>query len=176
LRPEDINDYLRAINSAEIVTKKKISNLLTRPATSIKPLLKNVPRGTILETSLSEGLATLSSIETEQIQNLLDLPWGKTAGKEEIDPKFVHEEILQSTEISIKYKGYIEREKNIADKLRRLENLRIPDDFDFSKVTSLSMECRIKLNRYRPRTIAQAARISGVSPADIQVLLIYFGR
>jgi tRNA uridine 5-carboxymethylaminomethyl modification enzyme len=176
LRPEDINDYLRAINSSEIVTKKKISNLLTRPSTSIKPLLKNVPRGTILETSLSQGLAALSSIETEQIKNLLDLPWGKTAGKEEIDPKYVHEEILQSAEISIKYKGYIEREKAIADKLRRLENLRIPDDFDFSKVTSLSMECRIKLNRYRPRTIAQAARISGVSPADIQVLLIYFGR
>ena len=55
-------------------------------------------------------------------------------------------------------------------------NLRIPDNFDFTKVNSLSMECRIKLNRYRPRTIAQASRISGVSPADIQVLLIYFGR
>jgi tRNA uridine 5-carboxymethylaminomethyl modification enzyme len=176
LRPEDINDYLRAINSAEITTRKKISNLLSRPDTSIKPLLKNVPRGTFLETGLTEGLEALSSIETEQIQNLLDLPWGKTAGKEEIDSKYVHEEILQSAEISIKYKGYIEREKAIADKLRRLENLRIPDDFDFSKVTSLSMECRIKLNRYRPRTIAQAARISGVSPADIQVLLIYFGR
>ena len=85
------------------------------------------------------------------------MPWGKTDGKEEIDPKYVSKEILQSAEISIKYKGYIEREKGIADKIRRLENLRIPDDFDFSKVTSLSMECRIKLNRYRPRTIAQAS-------------------
>jgi len=104
------------------------------------------------------------------------MPWGKTEGRGEIDPEFVFEEILQSAEISIKYKGYIEREKGIADKIRRLENLRIPDNFDFTKVNSLSMECRIKLNRYRPRTIAQASRISGVSPADIQVLLIYFGR
>lgn len=104
------------------------------------------------------------------------MPWGKKGDRGEIDPEFVHEEVLKSAEISVKYKGYIEREKGIADKLRRLEKLRIPDDFDFSKVTSLSMECRIKLNKYRPRTIAQASRISGVSPADIQVLLVYFGR
>ena len=58
----------------------------------------------------------------------------------------------------------------------RLENIKIPEDFDFSKVSSLSMECRIKLARYKPRTIAQASRISGVSPADISVLLVYFGR
>jgi tRNA uridine 5-carboxymethylaminomethyl modification enzyme len=176
LRPEDVNDYLSTIDSAEITSKKKISDLLSRPSTSIKALLEFVPRGTKIETNLVEELRSLSTIETEQIKNLLELPWGKTEGKDEIDPEFVSEEILQSAEISIKYKGYIEREKGIADKIRRLENLRIPDDFDFSKVTSLSMECRIKLNRYRPRTIAQASRISGVSPADIQVLLIYFGR
>lgn len=176
LRPEDVNDYLRQINSAEISSKRKISDLLSRPDTSIKSLLKYVPRGTIVDSNLPERLSELSSIKTEQIKNLLDMPWGKTDGKEEIDPKYVSKEILQSAEISIKYKGYIEREKGIADKIRRLENLRIPDDFDFSKVTSLSMECRIKLNRYRPRTIAQASRISGVSPADIQVLLVYFGR
>ncbi len=176
LRPEDVNDYLSSIDSAEIISKKKISDLLSRPSTSIKALLEFVPRGTKIETNLVEELISLSTIETEQIKNLLELPWGKTEGKDEIDPEFVSEEILQSAEISIKYKGYIEREKGIADKIRRLENLRIPDDFDFSKVTSLSMECRIKLNRYRPRTIAQASRISGVSPADIQVLLIYFGR
>ena len=85
-------------------------------------------------------------------------------------------EILDSSEISIKYKGYIQREKQMADKIMRLENLSIPEGFDFDKVQSLSIECRQKLKKYSPRTIAQASRISGVSPADISVLLVYFGR
>lgn len=86
------------------------------------------------------------------------------------------EEVLEATEIEIKYAGYIDREKRVAEKILRLEDLAIPEDFDFFKLTALSMECRIKLDRYRPRTIAQASRISGVSPADISVLLVYFGR
>ena len=85
-------------------------------------------------------------------------------------------EILESCEISIKYKGYIDREQKMAEKIMRLENLTIPENFDFDKVESLSIECRQKLKRYSPRTIAQASRISGVSPADISVLLVYFGR
>ena len=85
-------------------------------------------------------------------------------------------EILDSSEISIKYKGYIQREQQMADKIMRLENLVIPDDFDFDRVESLSIECRQKLKKYAPKTIAQASRISGVSPADISVLLVYFGR
>jgi len=85
-------------------------------------------------------------------------------------------EIMDSSEISIKYKGYIQREQQMADKIMRLENLAIPEDFDFDRVESLSIECRQKLKKYSPRTIAQASRISGVSPADISVLLVYFGR
>ena len=85
-------------------------------------------------------------------------------------------EILDSSEISIKYKGYIQREQQMADKIMRLENLTIPEGFDFDRVESLSIECRQKLKRYSPRTIAQASRISGVSPSDISVLLVYFGR
>lgn len=83
---------------------------------------------------------------------------------------------LQAVEIQIKYQGYIEREQRIAEKLHKLENLIIPEDFDFDRVNSLTIECRMKLKKYRPRTIAQASRISGVSPADISVLLVYFGR
>ena len=86
------------------------------------------------------------------------------------------EEILEAVEISVKYKGYIDRERKLAEKIMRLENLEIPENFDFDKVQSLSIECRQKLKRYSPRTIAQASRISGVSPADISVLLVYFGR
>ncbi len=85
-------------------------------------------------------------------------------------------EVLDSCEINIKYKGYIQREQQMADKIMRLENLIIPEGFDFDRVESLSIECRQKLKKYSPRTIAQASRISGVSPADISVLLVYFGR
>ena len=88
----------------------------------------------------------------------------------------IENEIIESIEISVKYRGYIDREQKIADKIMRLENLVIPDGFDFDKVESLSIECRQKLKRYGPKTIAQASRISGVSPSDISVLLVYFGR
>ncbi len=94
---------------------------------------------------------------------------------EKVDSLYM-KEILDSCEINIKYKGYIERERQMADKIMRLENLIIPENFDFDRVESLSIECRQKLKKYAPRTIAQASRISGVSPADISVLLVYFGR
>ena len=85
-------------------------------------------------------------------------------------------EVVESVEIAIKYAGYIEREKQQAEKNNRLEYIKIPEDFDFDRVQSLSIECRQKLKRYKPSTIAQASRISGISPADISVLLVYFGR
>jgi tRNA uridine 5-carboxymethylaminomethyl modification enzyme len=85
-------------------------------------------------------------------------------------------DVVESVEIGIKYEGYIEREKQQAEKNNRLEYIKIPSDFDFDRVQSLSIECRQKLKRYKPSTIAQASRISGVSPADISVLLVYFGR
>ena len=104
----------------------------------------------------------------------LRLPW---AGREEAaEIRYDEKEIRDAAEIQIKYAGYIDRERRLAEKILRLEDLQIPEDFDFQSLTALSMECRIKLERYRPRTIAQASRISGVSPADISVLLVYFGR
>lgn len=85
-------------------------------------------------------------------------------------------EVLEQAEIQVKYSGYIEKEKTNADKLQRLENVRIPDNFDYSKLKSLSYEAREKLESIQPVTISQASRISGVSPADISVLLVYLGR
>lgn len=85
-------------------------------------------------------------------------------------------EVIEGVEFSIKYAGYIEREKNNAEKLKKLENLRIPDNFDYSKLQSITTEARSKLTKHAPTTIGQAARIPGVSPNDINVLLIYFGR
>lgn len=84
--------------------------------------------------------------------------------------------VKEQVEIHLKYAGYIEKEKLNADKLNRLENIPIPDDFDFSKIKSISYEGREKLMKIKPKTIAQASRISGVSPSDISVLLVYMGR
>ncbi|RXR24316.1 tRNA uridine-5-carboxymethylaminomethyl(34) synthesis enzyme MnmG [Flavobacterium stagni] len=85
-------------------------------------------------------------------------------------------EIVEQAEIQLKYSGYIEKERNNAEKLTRLEEMKIPDNFDFYKVHSLSIEAKQKLTAIRPVTISQASRISGVSPADISILLIYMGR
>ncbi|MBR1795424.1 MAG: tRNA uridine-5-carboxymethylaminomethyl(34) synthesis enzyme MnmG [Bacteroidales bacterium] len=91
-------------------------------------------------------------------------------------PESIDEKVQESVDITIKYRGYIDRERAMADKIMRLENLLIPSDFDFDKLNGLTIECRQKLKKYSPRTIAQASRIPGVSPSDISVLLVYFGR
>lgn len=85
-------------------------------------------------------------------------------------------EIIEQTEIQVKYSGYIDKEKNNADKLNRLENVKIPSNFDYSKLKSMSIEARQKLEKIRPVTISQASRISGVSPSDVSVLLVHMGR
>ena len=78
--------------------------------------------------------------------------------------------------IQIKYSGYINREKDNAEKITRLEYIRIPEAFEYNKLASLSSEAKQKLTSIRPKTIAHASRVSGVSPADISVLLVYMGR
>jgi tRNA uridine 5-carboxymethylaminomethyl modification enzyme len=93
-----------------------------------------------------------------------------------IEEHDLDQEVVEQAEIQVKYSGYIEKEKNNADKLTRLEDMIIPDNFNFDKIQSISIEAKQKLNKIRPRTIAQASRISGVSPSDISVLLIYMGR
>ncbi len=96
--------------------------------------------------------------------------------KEYIESNSIDEEILEQSIIQVKYSGYIDKERNNAEKLTRLEHLKIPENFDFSIISSMSFEARQKLNAIRPITIAQASRISGVSPSDISVLLIHLGR
>jgi tRNA uridine 5-carboxymethylaminomethyl modification enzyme len=88
----------------------------------------------------------------------------------------IDHEVLQQTEIQVKYAGYIAKEKNNADKLNRLEGIKIPDNFDYTKLKSLSYEAREKLSAIKPVTVSQASRISGVSPNDISVMLVYMGR
>ena len=93
-----------------------------------------------------------------------------------IDKHNLDDDVLEQTEIQIKYKGYIEKEKNNADKLQRLEDIKIPDNFDYNPLASLSFEAKEKLNKIRPSTLSQASRISGIKPSDISVLLVKMGR
>ena len=127
------------------------------------PYLESVGSSPISESKRIADLATRPEVSLDALLNIV--PRG-TYSRDEIE----------SVEISIRYKGYIDRELAMADKLHRLEDLKIPEDFDFDRVSGLTIECRQKLKKYHPLTIAQASRISGVSPADISVLLVYFGR
>ena len=90
--------------------------------------------------------------------------------------KYFNDDIIEEAELMIKYESYLEKEQEVADKMLNLENLTLVAGFNYSKLTSLSHEAREKLNRIQPRTIGQASRISGVSPADISVLIVYLGR
>ena len=85
-------------------------------------------------------------------------------------------ECLEQVEIDIKYKGYIDREKDLADKIKKLEYVEIPDDINYDKFSSLSNESKEKLNKVKPINIGQASRISGIKPSDISILLVYLGR
>ncbi len=96
--------------------------------------------------------------------------------KEYVSSNNLDKEIIEQAEIQVKYSGYIEKERNNAEKLIRLEDIKIPENFDYHKIKSMSIEAKQKLSNIRPVTISQASRISGVSPSDISVLLIYMGR
>ena len=141
------------------------------------------------ETSLKPGiinpiLETIDSAAVDQayraslILTRPNMTLEKLEGIDFIKEKSVNytEEVKEQAEINIKYKGYIEKERDNVAKLNRLETIKIPDDFDFTAINSLSSEAKQKMNKVRPKSIAQAGRISGVSPADINVLLIYLGR
>ncbi|MEG2613745.1 MAG: tRNA uridine-5-carboxymethylaminomethyl(34) synthesis enzyme MnmG [Alistipes sp.] len=141
IKADEINGYLKSINSDELTQSRKLYDLVLRSNVTLEALINELPK----------------------FQNF-------------ITENEINAEILEEAEIQIKYKGYIEREKFIAEKLHRLENIHIPADFDFSQTQSLTIEARQKLARIRPSTIGQASRIPGVSPADVNVLLVKFGR
>ena len=139
-------------------------------AAEINDYLKSVGQEPLSQGRKLYDILMRNNVTFESLQKILP-KLQQFIEKQEIDT-----EVIEEAEIQIKYKGYIEREKFIADKLRRLENIRIPEDFDFFSMNSLTIEARQKLNRIRPKTIGQASRIPGVSPADVNVLLVKFGR
>ncbi len=117
---------------------------------------------------------TIAARPQVQIGDLLNILEGGTELIAFRSKRF--KEIAESAEIKIKYEGYIVREKIVADKIKRLENLKIPEDIVYSELVSISTEGRQKLNKIRPANIGQAGRISGVSPSDVNILLMYLGR
>jgi tRNA uridine 5-carboxymethylaminomethyl modification enzyme len=85
-------------------------------------------------------------------------------------------EISEQAEIHVKYDGYLEKEKDLAEKMNRLEHVKLPQGFDYHSLSSLSMEARLKLTKIRPETLGQASRISGVNPSDVSILMIHLDR
>lgn len=144
---------------------------------SLKPAYINERLLELKTTALKQGLKLKEIVLRPQIR-LIDLIDYIPALKLEVEKieEDRRQEIIEAAEILIKYSGYIERERLIADKLRRLEDLNIDGRFDYDKVDSLSTEARQKLKKIQPKTIGQATRISGVNPADINILLILMGR
>ena len=148
--------------------------------TEVDSLLDYCNTKTVKASQINEYLNSKNSAlltESKKLSDIVSRPEVKLSEILQIVPRGTFSpEVTDSVEIMIKYKPYIERESQEAKKLQTLENLIIPEDFDFDRVSGLSIECRQKLKKYSPRNIAQASRISGVSPSDISVLLIYFGR
>lgn len=171
LSQSEANQFLSAEGGSQVSSAKTLSELVSQPNISSYQCMTFVPRGT------QEQLAGLTSIPMTASDILpvsSDLP---ETMKIAITPSpSLYEEVVECFNTRLKYRGYIERESRQAEKLHRLESLKIPVGFDFNNLDSLSIESRIKLTRHRPATIAEASRIPGVSPADISVLLVYFGR
>lgn len=193
---EQVNDYFTSIGEATLSESKRIKDVLSRPNVEYSEILNIVPRGTKLVDSFSEDKSILPDYTPEDITEsntghnqslyyasmILHLNQSMQFNRECMDDyknrvfqKYLNT-IIYDAEVLVKYRGYIEREKQIADKISHLENLSIPDNYDFDKVPGLSIECRQKLLKYKPATIGQASRISGISPSDVSILLIHFGR
>lgn len=193
---EQVNDYFTSIGEVTLSESKRIKDVLSRPNVEYSEILKIVPRGTKLIESFSEDKSILPASTPEDITEsnmghnhslyyasmILNLNQSMQFNREYMDDyknrvfqKYL-DTIISDAEVLVKYRGYIEREKQIADKISHLENLSIPDNYDFDKVPGLSIECRQKLLKYKPATIGQASRISGISPSDVSILLIHFGR
>ena len=190
------NDYLQSIGETPIRESKLITDIVSRPEVKYASIIKNVPRGTKLINELNGDIELIpdstpysfGEVDSNKFASLYDayqilsfnqsMPISDDTLTDYRTKVFENysREILDNAEILLKYRGYIVREKQLADKISHLESLIIPDGYDYDKISGLSIECRQKLKRYLPRTIGQASRISGVSPSDISILLIHFGR
>lgn len=148
----------------------------------IKMLEKEIKSHSVTPEKINSFLEEIQSTPIVQKRKLIDIVLRPEVNLKDLfdvvtlSSKKQEQDVITSVEIRLKYSGYIEKEKLNAEKINRLEHIKIPKDFDYNTLNSLSTEARIKLNRVKPITIGQAKRIPGVSPSDINVLLVYFGR
>ena len=165
------NDRLTKMTSKYTNADKLLRLLKTHSISpkSINPILKEKKSATVKQSGKADRILSRPNISLSDLMKSKEL-------KQAIDELSLSQEEKDQAEIQIKYSGYIDKEKNNADKLTRLEALRIPEKFDYSKIKSMSAEAKEKLIKIKPETISQASRISGVSPNDISVLLVYMGR
>ena len=159
-----------------VIEKQELTDLFVKflVETSIKPeeinpILEENGTAKINQSMKMFKIAARPQLDFSDLQKLEKV-------REFISMNSIDREVIEQTEIHVKYAGYIEKEKNQADKFNRLENVSIPSKFDYYKVKSISIEAKQKLSKIQPTTISQASRISGVSPSDISVLLVYMGR
>ena len=150
--------------------KKDLRKIAISPS-EVNPFLKSIGSAPISQKVKLSSIITRPKV---YLKNLLDL--SVEAKEKALIAQSTHDEILNQAEIQMKYDGYIEREQDQAEKMSRLENVKIPLDLDFKKLNSLSTEAKEKLSEIKPVTIGQASRVSGVSPSDVSVLLVYMGR
>ncbi len=166
---------------------EKRASIFAEKKSSSESLIKFLRKESIAPEEINSYLISAGSAPVPQKKKLYDLLLRNDISlsslkerslllKNYIHDNRISDEVQEEAEIQVKYKGYIEREKHVAEKLRRLENIRLRPDFDYNSLSSLTIEARQKLTKIRPATIGQASRIPGVSPADINVLLIFFGR
>ncbi len=135
----------------------------------VNPILKEKDSAAVSQSMKMFKLASRPQLDFNDVKRFPKV-------KEFILEHEIDNEVVEQTEVNVKYSGYIEKEKNSADKLQRLENIKIPSNFNYGKIKSISYEAREKLTKIQPTTISQASRISGVSPSDVSVLLVYMGR
>lgn len=162
-------ERMQAVEQKIMATDKLVNYFKKTSITpaEVNPRLEELGTNPIAQNYKLDQILSRPQVE---LSALLDLPVVKSAVKD------VDEEVLLQTEVLIKYEGYLEKERLMVEKMNRLEDIRIKDDFDYGLVKSISLEAREKLSKQRPQTLGQASRISGISPADISVLMIHLGR
>ena len=169
-----------------LVGEEKYQNLLKKN-TAVESLISMLRQASVKKGEIDDYLISLGEEPLSQGKKLYDIVLRSNVTistlmevvpklKRYVESNALTKEIVEQAEIQIKYRGYVERERYFADKMHRLESIIIPENFDYDSMQSLTIEARQKLGRIRPTTIGQASRIPGVSPADINVLLVKFGR
>lgn len=162
-------ERLKRVNE-KVAQSEELENFLRETSLKpgiINPILETIESSPVDQAYRAAQILTRPNMTLEKLDQIDFI--------NEVSSKF-DDEVREQAEVNIKYRGYIEKEKENVAKLNRLENIKIPEDFDYTKISSLSAEAKQKMTNVKPKTIAQAGRISGVSPADIKVLLVYLGR